>query len=97
MRLEENMKRDVQALAKVYYRMRENPEALAAMSFALNALIDAFKTQSPGVLVVGDPEAGLASVYPLTDTTFFHVVTMLSLVVNAYTQAQQEIRNNTQH
>lgn len=91
------MKRDVQALAKVYYRMRENPEALAAMSFALNALIDAFKTQSPGVLVVGDPEAGLASVYPLTDTTFFHVVTMLSLVVNAYTQAQQEIRNNTQH
>ena len=94
---DETMKSDVQALARVYHQLRDDPEALAALSSALRAVIAAFKTQQPGVIVTGDVETGLVSVYPLHETTFFHVTTMLSMVTNAYTQAQQEIRNNTQH
>ncbi len=94
---DETMKSDVQALARAYHQLRDDPEALAALSSALRAVIAAFKTQQPGVIVTGDVETGLVSVYPLHETTFFHVTTMLSMVTNAYTQAQQEIRNNTQH
>lgn len=94
---DETMKSDVQALARAYHQLRDDPEALAALSSALRTVIAAFKTQQPGVIVTGDVETGLVSVYPLHETTFFHVTAMLSMVTNAYANAQKEALFNTQH
>lgn len=94
---DETMKHDVQALARAYHQLRDDPEALAALSFALRTMLSAFKEQQPGVIVTGDVETGLVSVYPLHETTFFHVTTMLSMVTNAYANAQKEALFNTQH